>query len=77
MICDTADTDDCYSIRWDGIGDLFLFDYASNISNLDIRIYTNNKQIQGTQTFYILDGDNSTTNTPVGNFGFVFEAIQY
>jgi len=70
-------TDDCYSLRWDGIGDLFLFGNGAEFSNPDIRIKTTNRALNGLQTFSIWDGNFGHSNTPTGVLGFVFEAIKY
>lgn len=77
LIANTIGTNDCYSVNWSGIGDLFIFDYSSNGGFVGVTIFTNNKQIQGAQTFYLLDGTNALTLEPEGSLGFVFEAIQF
>jgi len=70
-------TDDCYTLRWDGVNDLFFFGGTDSNSNLEIRINTVGKQLSGQQTFSIRDGTNSMTTAPRGTLAFIFEAVEY
>lgn len=67
-----------YSVNWDGIGKLFYFDNTNNVANVNIRINVHGRNIQGTQTFRVVEFNNINSE-PHENavLAFVFEVIKY
>ena len=50
----TVAGDVLYSVVWNGVGELFILDNSHNIGNMNVRINVHGKNIQGMQTFQIM-----------------------
>ena len=74
----TAANDRANLLSWDGVGNVGFFDNNAASANVNIRINTHGKMMQGLQSFTVLaeDGEVATDHNG-GSLGVVMEAIKY
>lgn len=67
-----------FRLGWDGVAEcMFLFDIEHTDSNLNIRLNTHGRDLQGRQSFTIYNHLGAVDRFLNGRFGFVFESVKY